>query len=187
MTQQPDPRLARLKAIFQEKAVLRGDFTLASGRKSSYYFDGRKVTHDPEGIALVGALVSEAMERHGLRALGGPATAANPIITAAQLTSQLRGYPVAAFYVRGEPKGHGAGKLIEGNPPPPGAAVMIVDDTLTTGSSILKAIQAVEEANLRVALILVLVDRRQGGAEALRAKGYAVHALLEADSSGNIL
>lgn len=187
MTQQPDPRRARLKALFQEKAVLRGDFTLSSGQKSSYYFDGRKVTHDPEGIALVGALVSEAMERHGLRSIGGPATAANPIITAAQLTAQVRGYPVTAFYVRGDRKDHGTGKLIEGNPPPPGASVMIVDDTMTSGGSILKAIQAVEEEGLRVALILVLVDRRQGGAEAIRAKGYAVHALLEADAQGNIL
>lgn len=187
MSQEPDPRLTRLRAIFQEKAVLHGDFTLASGQKSSYYFDGRKVTHDPEGIALVGALVSELLERHGLHALGGPATAANSIITAAQLTSQLRGYPVSAFYVRGERKAYGAGKLIEGNPPPAGASVMIVEDSMTTGGSVLKAIQAVEEEGLRVAVVLVLVDRRQGGADALRAKGYTVHALLEADATGAIL
>ncbi len=68
-----DQRMKRLKEILQEKAVMRGEFTLTSGQKSSYYFDGRKVTHDAEGISLIGALVHEVMEEAGLDAIGGPA------------------------------------------------------------------------------------------------------------------
>jgi orotate phosphoribosyltransferase len=180
--------MKRLKEILQEKAVMRGEFTLSSGQKSSYYFDGRKVTHDAEGIALIGALVQEVIDEAGLDAIGGPATGANPIITAVQIAAfrKMRGLP--GFYVRSEKKAHGTGQLIEGNlPAKPGAAVAIVDDTMTTGGSLGKAIDAVEAAGCKVAKVIVIVDRRQGGAQALRAKGYEVVALFEADADGNIL
>jgi orotate phosphoribosyltransferase len=183
-----DPRRKRLGQLFQEKAVLHGEFTLSSGNKSSYYFDGRRVTHDPEGVLLVGALVSELLEEVGVEAVGGPATAANAIVTATQMAAAQRGWPLAAFYVRSEAKQYGTGRVVEGSPPEsPGARVAIVEDTITTGGSVLKAIEAVEGLGLIVAKVVVLVDRRQGGSEALRAKGYDVVALFEADENGNIV
>ena len=183
-----DPRLARLKEIVDEKAVLRGEFTLTAGKKSSYYFDGRRVTHDAEGVALAGAVILDILKEAGVAAVGGPATGANPIITATQVASYMKHAPLAGFYVRSEAKAHGTKKLIEGNPPAEkGAAVAIVDDTMTTGGSIQRAIAAVEAEGYRVAKVVVIVDRRQGGAEALRAKGYDVVALFEADAEGNIL
>ena len=184
---QADPRVARLKQILQEKAVLRGEFTLASGKKSSYYFDGRRATHDAEGIAMIGALVSELLEDVGIDAVGGPATGANAIVTATQVASYTKMRSIDGFYVREEAKAHGTKRLIEGNPPARGGKVAIVDDTMTTGGSIQRAIDAVEAEGLIVAKVIVIVDRRQGGAEALRAKGYDVEALFEADSEGNIL
>jgi orotate phosphoribosyltransferase len=95
---------------------------------------------------------------------------------------------ISGFYVRSERKGHGTERLIEGNlPATPGARVAIVDDTMTTGGALLRAAEAVEAAGCRVAKVVVVVDRRQGGAETLRAKGYDVTALFEADEQGRII
>ncbi|MBI3743261.1 MAG: orotate phosphoribosyltransferase [Chloroflexi bacterium] len=189
MIDRTDPRMPRLKELIEQKAVLRGEFTLASGLKSKYYFDGRKVTHDPEGIALIGALVNEVLEQVEIEAVGGPATAANPIVTAVQIASFTKMQrPLQGFYIRGERKSHGTQNLIEGNlPRTKGARVAIVEDTVSTGGSLLAAIEAVEAAGCKVAKIVALVDRRQGGGDALRAKGYDYEALFEADSKGNIL
>ena len=177
-----DPRLSRLAEIVRRRAVLHGDFTLSSGQKSSYYFDCRKVTHDPEGVTLVGELVYEALQGCGAEAVGGPATAANSIVTATQMTSYHRGKPLQAFYVRSEAKEHGTGKRIEGNLPAAGGKVALVEDAITSGGSLLGAIEAVEAEGCKVARVVVLVDRRQGGVDRLRAKGYDVHALLLADA-----
>ena len=177
-----DARLARLRELLVHKAVLRGDFTLSSGAKSTYYFDGRRVTHDAEGITLIGELVEEILHGAGVEAIGGPAAGANPIITAVQITAHQRQRPLSGFFVRAEQKQHGTGQQIEGNlPDAPGARVAIVDDTLTTGGSIERAIAVVEAQGFRVAKVVVVVDRRQGGADKIRARGYDVQALFEAD------
>ncbi len=178
-----DPRLLRLKEIVEKKAVLHGDFTLTSGAKSTYYFDGRRVTHDAEGVSLVGALMQELVNKAGAEAVGGPASAANAIITSVQMVSFQKKQPVAGFYVRSEQKAHGTQQLIEGNLPQRAQApVAVVDDTMTTGGSLERAIEAVEAAGCKVALVAVVVDRQQGGAQRLRAKGYDVRALLVADA-----
>ncbi|MEE9284286.1 MAG: orotate phosphoribosyltransferase [Dehalococcoidia bacterium] len=183
-----DPRRERLKELIQQKAVLRGSFTLASGEKSSYYFDGRRVTHDAEGVALLGAIVADLLKGTDVEAVGGPATGANPIVTATQLAAYREGRPLSGFFVRSEKKGHGTDRLVEGClPERRGARVVIVDDVVTTGGSLRRAIEAVEAQGCVVAKVVVLVDRRQGGCEALRAQGYDVEALFEADAQGNIV
>ena len=181
----PDVRRARLKEIIEARAVMRGSFTLASGKTSSYYFDGRRATHDPEGVGLIGELVAELVAP-GVAAIGGPATAANPIITATQIAAARAGRPVDAFYVRSQTKEHGTKKLVEGNLPAPGAEVVVVDDTMTTGGSLRHAIEAVEAEGCKVARVIVVVDRGEGGADALRARGYEVGALFHADADGNL-
>lgn len=174
-----DPRLARLKALVEERAVLHGDFTLASGLKSTYYFDGRRVTHDPEGITLIGALVDEMLAGLGVDAIGGPSVAANPIITATQIAAFGKGRRLGGFFIRGEQKQHGTQQLIEGNlPREAGARVALVDDTLTTGGSLERSIEAVEKAGCRVAKVITLVDRQQGGAQRLRQRGYDFQSIL---------
>ncbi len=178
-------RRNRLKEIIETRAVMRGSFTLASGKTSSYYFDGRRATHDPDGVRLIGELVAERLGP-GVGAIGGPATAANPIITATQIATARAGRPIDAFYVRSQTKEHGTKKLVEGNLPAPGAEVVIVDDTMTTGGSLRHAIEAVEAEGCKVARVLVVVDRGEGGADALRARGYEVSALFHADAEGNL-
>ncbi len=180
-----DSRRNRLKGIIETRAVMRGSFTLASGKTSSYYFDGRRATHDPDGARLIGELIAELLDP-GIDAIGGPATAANPIITAAQIAAARAGRPIDAFYVRSQTKEHGTKKLVEGNLPAPGAEVVIVDDTMTTGGSLRHAIEAVEAEGCTVAKVLVVVDRGEGGADALRARGYQVSALFHADAEGNL-
>ena len=178
-----DPRLLRLRELLEKKAVLHGDFTLASGAKSTYYFDGRRVTHDPEGVTLVGMLMQELVHAAGAEAIGGPTSAANAIITAVQVVSFQKKEPIDGFYVRSEQKTHGTQQMIEGNlPVRPGAPIAIVDDTMTTGGSVERAIEAAEAKGCKVVLVGVMLDRRQGGAERLKAKGYNVQALLLADA-----
>ncbi len=180
-----DTRRERLKKIIESRAVMRGSFTLASGKTSNYYFDGRRATHDPEGAGLIGELVAELLDP-GIQAIGGPATAANPIITATQIASARNGRPIDAFYVRSQTKEHGTKRLIEGNLPASGAEVVVVDDTMTTGGSLRHAIEAVEAEGCKVARVLVVVDRGEGGADTLRAQGYEVGALFHADPNGNL-
>ena len=166
-------------------ALTYGDFTLSSGAKSSYYFDGRLISLHPEGAYLLGKAFLESLQGSGVAAVGGPAMAAIPIVTAVALVSQLEGSPLEAFFVRGEAKGHGAGKQVEGRLPD-GSRVAILDDVCTSGGSLFTAIEAVEEAGCKVERVLAILDRRQGGGEELRRRGYDFRVLLEADAEGRV-
>ena len=106
-------------------------------------------------------------------------------LAAVALVSHLEGKPIPAFIVRKEPKKHGTQRYIEGHLPP-ASLVAIVDDVITTGGSIFRAIEAVEEEGCRVGKVVVLLDRNQGGADELRRRGYNFTALLSADAKGNV-
>ena len=129
---------------FEVGALLQGEFTLASGRKSNRYFEGKKITMHPEGAYLVGKAIFDELAEAGVDAVGGLANGAYPIATAVAMVSHLEGRPVSAFVVREEKKDHGAGRLVEGHLPE-GSRVVIVDDVITSGGSIIKAIKAVED------------------------------------------
>lgn len=177
----------RLLALALEKNALKfGQFVLSSGAVSSYYFDGRLLSLDPEGAHLIGRALLPLVRAAGARAIGGPTLGADPIVAAVALTSHLDGGgPVTGFIVRKEAKGHGLGQLVEG-PLHPGTPVAIVDDTCSTGGSLFHAVHAAEEADCRVVLVLAILDRHQGGSEELRARGYRFQALLEADAEGRV-
>ena len=175
---------ADLKAILLDKSVRTGTFTLASGKESDLYIDCRVTTLDPVGANLVGeigwAAVRERIQKEGLEidAIGGMTMGADPISLAVGMTS-ARQHPAEAlqvFTVRKEPKGHGRGKQIEGNFKE-GDTIIVVDDVITTGGSTLKAIDAIEAAGGKVAFALVLVDREEGGRQAIEARGIPVLAL----------
>lgn len=176
----------RLLELALERGALKyGDFTLSSGKKSGYYFDGRLLSLDPEGAALIGRLLTPLVRRSGAEAVGGPTLAADPVVTAVALTSHLEGEGIPAFIVRKEAKGHGMAQLIEG-PLRPGARVAIVDDTCTTGGSLVHAIRAAEAYGCRVVKVIALLDRREGGGEELHRLGYDFSALLAANPQGQI-
>ena len=172
---------AELREILLSKSVKTGDFTLASGKKSDLYVDCRVTTLDARGAVLVGRLLRErVMEKAAERgvqpaSIGGLTMGADPLALAVAIASSLAGDepPYQAFTVRKEPKGHGRGRRIEGNFSAD-HPVVAVDDVITTGGSTLKAIEAIEEEGGKVAFVAVLVDRSEGGREAIEERGYPV-------------
>ena len=167
-------------------ALTFGEFVLASGRTSSYYFDGRLLTLSPQGANLVAKALLPVIRASGAEAVGGPAVGAVPLVTAiAARSGRDGGAPTPGFFVRKEAKDHGAGKTVEG-PLPPGAKVAVVDDVCSTAGSLYMAIEAAEAAGHEVALAACILDRAQGGGDRLRADGYRFHAVLAADEQGRI-
>jgi orotate phosphoribosyltransferase len=174
---------SRLREILLTKSVKTGTFTLASGRQSDLYVDCRVTTLDAEGALLTGRLMLDLLEREASRldvlpaAIGGLTLGADPLALATAIASAQRGGPlIQAFTVRKEAKEHGRGRRIEGNFDP-ALPVVVVDDVITTGESTLKAIQAIENEGGKVAFVLVLVDREEGGRENIASKGHQVAAL----------
>ena len=166
----------RFLALLREKSYERRKVILSSGRESDFYIDCRQTTLDAEGAVLTGRLfcaMLEAGERP--EAVGGITLGADPIVTAVSMTSAQRGWPVPAFIIRKEPKKHGTEQWIEGTKNlRPGMRVAILEDVVTTGGSALKAIERAREFGLKVSLIVGLVDREEGGREALEKEAPLV-------------
>ena len=176
----------RLLELALERGALKyGEFTLSSGQKSHYYFDGRLLSLDPEGAHLIGRLLFAILKSAGVESIGGPTVGADPIVASVALFSHLEGSPISAFIVRLERKAHGTGQAVEG-PLHPASQVAIVDDVCTTGGSLIRAIKAAEELNCSVVKVVVLLDRHQGGSEDLRTLGYDFIAILEATPEGQV-
>ena len=183
MTDQEDAPLLALRTLLAERSARRGQFTLASGRTSTLYIDARLTTMSPEGLALIGPLGLGMLRHTGWRvdAVGGLTLGADPIAYAISYASVLvGGHPVRAFTVRKEAKAHGTGRLIEG-PFRAGDRVAVIEDVITTGGSALRAVDAVRAAGGHVAGVLALVDREEGGREALESAGLEVRALTRAE------
>jgi orotate phosphoribosyltransferase len=158
----------RLKDLLKKHSLMFGDFTLASGRKSRYYFDSKKTTLLPEGAYLAAREVLRTLRDNGVHAdaIGGLTLGADPIVCPVAALSFVEGPPMRAFIVRKEAKDHGTGRRIEGDVPA-GSKVVIVDDVVTTAGSTLKAIDAAREAGLTVVAVVCIVDREEGGTEKL--------------------
>lgn len=179
-----DAARARLVAMLAERSARRGQFTLSSGRSSTLYVDARKTTMSPDGLALIGPLGLAAIRDAGWApdAVGGLTLGADPVAYAIAYASALdaAGPPVRGFTVRKAPKTHGTAQLIEG-PFRAGDRVVVVEDVITTGGSALRAIGAVREAGGQVVGVLAVVDREEGGREAIEGgAGVPVAALARA-------
>lgn len=159
-----------------------GDFTLASGKKSDFYCDARLTTLDPRGALALGEVGWEVVREKATalgvqpRAIGGLTMGADPVALAIGMGAARAGAELQVFSIRKQVKTHGRGKLIEGNFKP-GDMVVIVDDTVTTGGSTLEAIEKVRAEGGVVAFAVVLVDRAEGGREAIEASGVPVCAI----------
>jgi orotate phosphoribosyltransferase len=171
---------ARLLQLLRELSFERRKVVLASGRESDFYVDCKRTALTAEGHVLVGRCLFERVRRLRPlpRAVGGLTLGADPLASAIALTSFLEGEPVDAFVVRKEPKGHGTGQWIEGRKTiPDGSRVVVLEDVVTTGGSALKAIERCREEKLVPVACLALVDRREGGREAIEATGVPLEAL----------
>jgi orotate phosphoribosyltransferase len=187
------PNLDRLRDLMQRHCFQYGDFTLSSGRKSSYYYNGKRVMLRPEGARLIGEALVDVIIASGAEAVGGPELGAVPIAMAVGLASVSRSREVPIYVVRKAQKEHGARDLIVEPFVDDGEAliaagrrVAVVEDTITTGGSVRKALDAIEELGASVALIAVLVERAEGGAAALREAGYDVVSVFLADDAGHL-
>lgn len=150
-------------------AVLKGDFTLASGKKSDTYVDVRRVSMSSEGAFALGTMLFEHLNELEIDAIGGPAMGAIPIVASTLVAYHRYGREIGGFWVRGEKKDHGLQNLIEGNLK---SNVALVEDVCTTGRSMLRAILAVEAAGCKVVATVSIVDRCQGAGELLRQYNY---------------
>ena len=166
-----------LHALIAERAVRFGDFVLTSGRRSNYYFDGKQVTLDGRGLYLVSRLVLGRCRELNIDAIGGLTLGADPIASGVAALSGTDAKPLEAFIVRKQEKEHGTARIVEGPPLQPGMRVLLVDDTLTTGGTFLQARDHVADTGAHIVEALTVVDREEGGREALQSSGLAVHAL----------
>jgi orotate phosphoribosyltransferase len=175
---------ARLLAQLAVLSYERREVTLASGLKSNFYIDCKQTVLTAEGHFLVGSLLLGLVRERapGVEAVGGLTMGADPLASAVATLSYISGRPLAAFYVRKEAKGHGTGQWIEGvKSLRPGMPVAILEDVVTTGGSALKAIDRARTFGLEVKLILGLVDREEGGREALEREAPLVTLFTKRD------
>jgi orotate phosphoribosyltransferase len=157
--------------------IRTGEIRLASGRTTDFYFDGRLVTLDPRGLALVARLAHDRIAGRA-DAVGGPTSGADPIVAGIGQVSLAAGRPLRTFFTRKEAKGHGTGRRLEGPPLQPGDRVIIVDDVATSGGSLLQSARVVaEDTPACVVGALVIVDREEGAREALAEAGIPLDAL----------
>jgi len=170
---------AALITLLKERSVRFGDFTLASGARSSWYIDCRLTTMSAPGQRLIGPIALAVMRDAGWRpdAVGGLTMGADPVAYAIAAASMEIGTPIDAFSVRKEAKHHGTGRRIEGNFTS-GACVVVIEDVITSGGSALTAIEAIREEGGHVLGLLALVDREAGGREKIEATGVRVRALV---------
>ena len=170
----------RLKEIILEKSYREGTFTLTSGKESDFYIDGKQTTLDAEGAYLCGKLILDLINQcpQKIGAVVGMTLGADPLVSAVSVVSFLEKKPIPAFIVRKESKSHGTEAFIEGQKNmPAGCNVTLLEDVVTTGGTLLKVIDRVEAQGFKVAQIITVVDRQEGGAETLAKEGHKLEAL----------
>lgn len=160
---------ARLLEIIREKAVIRGQFTLSSGRQSDHYVDLRRISLDGEAAPLVGIVMRELTRELQFDAAGGLTLGADPVASAMVHSAAAAGQRLDAFVVRKAGKAHGLQQRIEG-PSIAGRRVVVVEDTTTTGGSPLEAVQACREAGATVVAVATIADRATGAGERITAE-----------------
>jgi orotate phosphoribosyltransferase len=171
-------RHPELAQYVQDHAIKRGSFTLVSGRKSSYYCDGKRVSFSGEGLQLIADAIHSELRDLECDAIGGMDMGATPIVAAVSLRLFQLGRSVPAFVVRKDVKDHGTRREIEGPLPEQPSRLVIVDDVVTSGGSIIKSIEAVRRRGHEVVLAISILDRDGGGREALNAMGVKYQPLV---------
>ena len=161
-------KYGELHKAVERDALLDGDFILSSEQSTSFYFDSKRVTLDPEGAFLVGQAFIETIKERApaATAIGGLTLGADPIVSSIVLLSRRTSQPLKGLIVRKEPKSHGTKRWVEG-PEIDSVDVVVVDDVVTSGESVRLAVKQLREAKMRVVLAIALIDRLAGFKEAM--------------------
>ncbi len=170
----------RLLDLLKSKALEVRSVTLSSGRTSDYYVDSKRITLSPEGAYLTARLMLELI-RPDVAAVGGLTLGADPIVASIAVVGRLQGRELQALIVRKEPKKHGTMSFVEGPLLEKGAKVAVVEDVVTTGASLLRAIERIAAEGYEPVQALAILDRQEGGREALDARGFMLQALFSRD------
>jgi len=170
----------KLFEIIKRDAFFRGEFTLSSGKTSNYYLDCRRATLTGEGAYYTARIFLDMAQGETFDAIGGPTLGADPMIGALGAVSVSQGRPVKMFIIRKEPKGHGRGQMVEGPELTEGARVIVIDDVATTGKAFLHSLDVLEAMGVAVAKCLCIVDRQEGGKEAVEARGCELASIFTA-------
>lgn len=169
--------------LFHKRALKFGDFTLVSGRKSSYYLDGKQNTLHSTALNLISHGLLELLDDVEFTGIGGMSIGADPIIGGVLTVAAIQGRSLEGFLVRKEAKGHGTQKYVEG-PVQPGAKVVVIDDVVTTGGSSLLAVDRIQEFGCEVVQVVGIVDRMEGGAANFAARNLPFRTLLTIEDFG---
>jgi orotate phosphoribosyltransferase len=177
---------AEVVELLARYAYRSGEVSLSSGNKSDYYVDGKLVTYRPGCSELVGLAVWEAVREENVGGVGGLTLGADAIVIATAIAAHRSGFDLPGFIVRKEPKKHGMKRMIEGVLPERGSRVAIVDDVVTTGKSVLLAIDAAEAEGLEIAVVVPLVDREEGARRTIEARGIRFEPICTASELRSI-
>lgn len=175
---------SRLADIIREQCLAFGDFTLASGQRSSYFIDGKQATLDSEGLYCLAHLILDEIRDDAIDAVGGMTLGADPIVGGTIAVAGSLGIPLRGFIVRKERKDRGMGDQVAG-PLRDGDRVVMLEDTVTTGGMTLKAIEAVErERDVAIVKVIAMVDRLQGARENIESEGFELVSLFTVEELG---
>ncbi|HWR05179.1 MAG TPA: orotate phosphoribosyltransferase [Humidesulfovibrio sp.] len=169
---------AKLARLLMALSYSEGDFVLTSGRKSDYYFDCRQTALNPEGCYLIGKLFLEMLEGSGARAVAGMTMGADPLVSSVAVLSHIEGRPIPAIVVRKQSKGHGTNQFLEGlKNVQQGDTIALLEDVVSTGGSLLAVAERVRAAGFTVGSVLCVLDREEGGREALAGAGLELKSI----------
>ena len=165
-----------LLQLLAERAYRHGQFPLASGRTSNHYVNCKPVSLSGLGLALLSARMLELVEPQAV-AVAGLTLGADPLVSGVAQAAALAGQHLDALIVRKEAKGHGTGAWLEGPLTAAGSRITVLEDVVTTGGSSLKAVHQLREAGYSVERVVTIVDRQEGGQEAMQAAGLELCSL----------
>lgn len=169
--------------MLKDKSLEIRPVVLSSGRKSDYYMDCKRVTLSPEGAYLTGKLMLEMIGPE-VNAVAGLTLGADPIVSSVSILSHLDNRGLAGLIVRKEPKKHGTMSYVEGPALPKDAKVAVVEDVVTSGASLIRAMDRIEAAGYRPVQALAILDRQEGGRQAIKERGFDLQALFNREDLG---
>ena len=165
-----------LLELLKKYAYKKGEYTLSSGKTSEHYVNCKPVTLTGRGLTLTSLLM---LKEVNTSVVAGLTLGADPLGSGVSLVSALDGRMVNALIVRKEPKGHGTGAWIEGLLPPKGTKITVLEDVVTTGGSSIKAVEKLRDAGYVVERVVAIVDRKEGGVDAMKDVGLELHSLFQ--------